>query len=293
MMPAMESKSARRSAQSAKARPSRPKAGLPGRPRPLLPLAGFLAACLLPLLLPVDWFHPRLWKGYYTVFLRSAAGARPEFPTPAVSRYTSRVSFNTFGGLASVRVADLSVRLDSADPRQDPFLRGVEGYFRGPAGEVLYARSPRGPLLWGLGSLGPDRRVLELDPVAAMIRLLLLAAGALLVLLPARLPNVPRWLLGLGLLPWALGVATGDLRDLLSFLLLFPFWIRAMVWAAARQLRAGRDAARGGLEVATRRRRQAAQAGQARTGQETGPGLAAGGPGSRSGGAGRAHVSGA
>jgi hypothetical protein len=285
-MPAMDSKSARRSAQPAKARPSRPKAGLArregrvtarreartvdrpasalARARSLLPLAGFLAACLLPLLLPADWFHSRLWKGYYTMLLRSAPaasrepapGTRPEFPGPAVSRRTARVSFNTFGGLASVRVADLARRLDSADPRLDPFLRGVEAYFRGDAGELVYARSPRGPLLSGLGGLGTDRQVLELDPVAAMIRLLLLAGAALLVLLPARVPNVPRWLLGLGLLPWALGISTGDLRDLLSFLLLFPFWVRAMVWAAARQAGSAQEAgAKSGRKSAGKRRK--------------------------------------
>ena len=75
-----------------------------------------------------------------------------------------------------------------------------------------------------------------------VLRLLLLAGASLLVLLPARVPHVPRWLLGLGLLPWALGVSTGDLRDLLAFLLLFPFWVRAMVWAAARQAGTARAA---------------------------------------------------
>jgi hypothetical protein len=120
-------------------------------------------------------------------------------------------------------------------PRQDPFLRGVEAYFRGPAGEVLYARSPRGPLLSGLGSLGPDRQVLELDPVAAMIRLLLLAGAALLVLLPARVPNVPRWLLGLGLLPWALG-SFGGPRIFGPFLPLAPL---VRPWFAQRR-KAGR-----------------------------------------------------
>ena len=225
-------------------------AGL-ARARAVLPLAGFLLACILPVFLPADWLHSRLWKGYYTVFLRSAPqgadpqaepGELPDSLRPMVSRHVASVSFNTFAGMASVRVADLPSRLDSADPRLDPYLRVVGAYFRSPTGELAYARTRRGPLISGLGRLGPGRQVLELDPIAVVLRLLLLAGAALLILLPARVPHVPRWLLGLGLLPWALGVSTGDLRDLLAFLLLFPFWVRAMVWAAARQAGSARAA---------------------------------------------------
>jgi hypothetical protein len=186
-----------------------------------------------------------LWRGYYAVFLRDPT-AQPEaaqdLPGPLVSRQSAAVSFNTFAGLASVRVAGLPARLDPADPRQDPFLRSVDAYFRGPGGQWVYARTRRRPLAAGLGRPDPGRQVLELDPVAALIRLLLLAGASLLVLLPARVPHVPRWLLGLGLLPWVLAVPTGDLRDLLAFLLLYPFWVRAMVWAAEAQPGTGRGA---------------------------------------------------
>jgi hypothetical protein len=227
------------------------------RPRPLAPIAqaallpaGFLLACLLPALLPVDWFQSRLWKGYYTVFVESAlpvAGYAEELParlasfggTPPVSRHSAPASFNTFNGMATVSVAELPSRLDAADPRLDPYLQKLDAYFRCPAGhggrELVYVRTRRGALFSGLGRLGPHRQVLELDPGAVLIRLLLLAGAALLVLVPARVPHVPRWLLGLGLLPWLLRVPTGDLRDLLAFLLLFPLWVRGLVWAAARQ----------------------------------------------------------
>ena len=217
------------------------------RPRPLatlaqaaLPPAGFLLACLLPALLPVDWFQSRLWKGYYTVFVESAPQIAASFGgTPPVSRHSAPVSFNTFDGMATVSVAELPYRLDAADPRLDPYLQKVDAYFRCPAGhegrELAYVRTRRGALFSGLGRLGPRRQVLELDPGAVLIRLLLLAGAALLVLVPARVPHVPRWLLGLGLLPWLLRVPTGDLRDLLAFLLLFPLWVRGLVWAAARQ----------------------------------------------------------
>jgi hypothetical protein len=246
----MKKKSPRRIARLAKALPPLAwAASVLARARALLPIAGFLLTCLLPMLLPADWFHSRLWKGYYTVVLRStpqSAAHQPESGAgslgPTVSRQTASVSFNTFAGLASVRVADLPSRLDSADPRLDPFMRGIEAYFRGPAGELAYARTRRGLLVSGLGRLGPGRQVLELDPVAALLRLLLLIGAALLVLLPAQVPHVPRWLLGLGLLPWILSVPTGDLRDLLAFLLLYPFWVRAMVWAATRQPGAARGA---------------------------------------------------
>ncbi len=258
----MKSRRARRSAQPAKPRPARSAAltrkllSLLPQAAGLWPLGGFLLACLLPAALPADWFQSRLWRGYYTVFLPSTPqapssaedpGGSPGASGPLVSRQSARVSFNTFAGLASVRVADLPSRLDSADPRQDPFLRSVDAYFRAPRGEWVYARTRRGPLAAGLGRLGPGRQVLELDPVAVLLRLLLLVGASLLVLLPARVPHVPRWLLGLGLLPWALGVAAGDLRDLLAFLLLYPLWVRVMVWAAARQTGAARQpgAARG------------------------------------------------
>ncbi len=231
----MKKKGSRRSSPPARSRPVR-AAVLPAalaRARSLGPPVGFLLACLLPAILPVDWFHSRLWKGYYAVFLPSetALSARGSL----VSRQAATVRFNTFAGMAGVRVAELPSRLDPADPRLDPFLRGVDRYFRAPGGEWVYARSNRGPLFAGLGRLGRGRQVLELDPAAALIRLLLLAGASLLILLPARVPHVPRWLLGLGLLPWALVVPTGDLRNLLAFLLLYPVWIRLMVWAAGRQ----------------------------------------------------------
>jgi hypothetical protein len=219
---------------------------------------GFLLACFLPAALPADWFHARLWKGYYTVFLR--APAEPHAAAwglgPLVSRQTACVGFNTFAGLASIRVAELPERLDTADPRLDPFLRRVSLFFQAPLGQWMYARTPRGPLLAELGRLGPGLQVLELDPLAVLIRLLLLAAASLLVLLPARVPHVPRWLFGFGLLPWILLVSTGDLRDLLAFLLLFPSWVRAMAWAAARQPGSARQA---GLQSGTTRQAPAAR----------------------------------
>ncbi len=261
-MPDMKSRRARRFAKPAKLRPSaaltRKLSSLLPRVGGLWPLGGFLLACLLPAALPADWFQSRLWRGYYSVFLPAED---PEvwlgFSGPLVSRQSARVSFNTFAGLASIRVADLSSRLDSADPRQDPFLRSVDAYFRAPRGEWVYARTRRGLLAARLGRLGPGRQVLELDPVAALLRLLLLVGASLLVLLPARVPHVPRWLLGLGLLPWVLGVPAGDLRDLLAFLLLYPLWIRVMAWAAARQTGASRQP--GGARGAGPKKRVAAK----------------------------------
>jgi hypothetical protein len=215
--------------------------------RTALPAAGFLLACLLPAILPADWFHTRLWRGYYTVILAPApqSSAPPAQPAswgsiPPVSRHSASVSFNTFAGMTSVRVVDLPDRLEGADPRLDPYLQRVGAWFHGSAGELAYVRTRLGPLVSGLGRLAPGWQVLELDPGALLIRLVFAACAAFLVLLPARVPNVPRWLLGLGLLPWGLRVATGDLRDLLAFLLLFPLWVRAMSWAAARQLPSAR-----------------------------------------------------
>ncbi len=242
-MPAMGSRTVRPSARQAKPRPARPAASQPSlssllrRAGSLWPLGGFLLACLLPAALPADWFQSRLWQGYYSVFLPTSARVpEPALGSlgPLVSRQTAAASFNTFAGLASVRVADLASRLDPADPRQDLFLRSVDSYFRGRGGEWVYARTRRGALAaWA--RLGPGPQVLELDPAAALIRLLLLAGASLLVLVQARVPHVPRWLLGLGLLPWILVISAGDLRDLLAFLLLYPFWVRFLVWAAARQ----------------------------------------------------------
>ena len=135
---------------------------LPPPLRALLPAVLFTVACLLPAALPADWFLSRAWRGYYTVNAGPSARERLALLGPAgvVSRRTATVSFNAFSGHQTVVVADLAGRLDPADPRRDPYLTNVEGYFqsRDGAGERAFLRTGRQPLVQLKLELKPSTR---------------------------------------------------------------------------------------------------------------------------------------
>ena len=238
-------------------------------PRRLLIVAcGALLACLTGLgvaLLTVDpdLTAPRVWRGYYTVLLRSSAaapgsavgegtaalvqelGARGGVEA-VVSRYTAEVSFNTFGGFTTTTVDKIGDRLDPEDPRLDPYLAGIASMFsvHGAEGqwEVFYLRS-------GLARL-PARRVLatvlaghrwaavDLDGWGALIRVLLLLAfgGVLILRCRSRETAV---VIAAGMLPWLAAVLIGTYGALLAFFLVMPLWAELVGGFGENRARAG------------------------------------------------------
>jgi hypothetical protein len=235
---------------------------------PLLAAGLFLVSCLASFL-PAGWLTGRIWKGYYTVSFGGSARLgellaeleREPGILAVVSRYTARVSINTFSGYEQIPVYRLADRLDGADPRLDPFLRSAGNYFTQPdsrgASELAYVRTDRGPLFLALrlarlaSGTALRFRILELDPLSSLLRAAFVAAGGWLLI--RRMPgSLPRLLLVLGLLPWLLRASAGDARDLFAFFFLYPLWLRATLLVMNRPAAAERVRRR-----AARRRRQA------------------------------------
>lgn len=235
---------------------------------PLLAAGLFLLSCLASFL-PAGWLTGRIWKGYYTVSFEDSAWLgellaeleREPGILAVVSRYTAQVSVNTFSGYEQIPVYRLADRLDSADPRLDPYLRAAGNYFALPdrrgVSELAYVRSDRGPLFLAqrLARLASGKalrfRILELDPLSSLLRAAFVAAGGWLLI--RRMPgSVPRFLLVLGLLPWLLRASAGDALDLFAFFFLYPLWLRASLLVMNRPA-----SAEGARRRAARRRRRA------------------------------------
>ena len=151
---------------------------------------------LVALLLAVLWlpsapfFGPRstrLWRGYQTLLVRVGSSAERALPAVlgrlgpgVVSEQTTTVDFYDFSGQARVSLADLSRRLDREDPRHDPYVDGIKGYFNVTTREadwrIVYMPARSGPvavfvtLRQVLGAPGAGGwRLAELDPVEKLI----------------------------------------------------------------------------------------------------------------------------
>ena len=105
----------------------------------LAPVVGACIAALL-LLAAVPWLSPkttRVWKGYYALLVREDAvgeetmrRALARASADALWEESAVVTFSDLESVAETTYGALSARLDSADPRMDPWLRGMDGYFR-------------------------------------------------------------------------------------------------------------------------------------------------------------------
>ena len=93
------------------------------------------------------------WRGYASLVVADSADlakvvellARGIRRDRIVSALTSTVSFSTFDGREEVAVADLDRRLDSRDPRYDPYMHKLPSLFRtsadGRSSHLLYLRT--------------------------------------------------------------------------------------------------------------------------------------------------------
>jgi hypothetical protein len=201
----------------------------------------FVALSSAPLVLSPDYFGNRIWRNYTLLGLEGST-LKPELADSIaalkgmealVCEQSATVSFNTFNGFEQVSVADLENRLESFDPRRDPYINNLSRYFRGERrGEpwqILYlkSRSHPGILRRRLAAvLAPEGRAWRLPESGGAQKLLLIAAfagAALLVLAGRRGPS--RTLALLSLVPWLPRLAAGGPLDLYSFFLLYPLWV--------------------------------------------------------------------
>ena len=141
----------------------------------------------------------RLWRGYYTLLVRVGGpadtlmpGALERLGPGIVSERTATVDFYDFSSSVRSAYAGLRERLDPLDPRRDPYIDRMAGYFTVTSGEAeqhaLYvpARFMSLRLYFSLWSmLGPPARsawrLVDFDPVEKLISLVALIAFAALM----------------------------------------------------------------------------------------------------------------
>lgn len=93
------------------------------------------AASVLGVAIAPGWYRPTSsWSDYYTIVTPLPSGAADAALARAgidgvISAASEEVAITDFAGLSWVRVVDLDERLDPRDPRRDPYVAGVSGYF--------------------------------------------------------------------------------------------------------------------------------------------------------------------
>ncbi len=185
-------------------------------------------------------FQRYCWQGYYTLFIRGeelGAELTAELRalpgvTLLLSEDSSILSFNSLDGMEKVTLARVADRLDENDSRFDEYMKELPGYFKAEKWEikyqVLYLRSRMNPVaLYSLLALvierhGSEFRLLEYDPQAAILYVALFLLFSLFLFL-LKAPAGYLVLSLSGLLPWLLNILTGNIIDLISFYLIFPF----------------------------------------------------------------------
>lgn len=212
----------------------------------------------------------QVWRGYYTLLIRDDAAAEPGRAAEEAARRlrtagfdavvtaaTARERVTTFGGYEWVAVADLPARLDPLDPRYDPYLRRVAGWFaaetRAGAAQVIYVASalPSGYFAARVGWVlrhGVRWRSADLPWQQVGMALLLFAAGAALMV-GRRDPGAPRWWRLLLALPWVPLIVHGAVPAAFAALPAFSaacWWAGPVMGVAPRgpgRRRGGRHAA--------------------------------------------------
>lgn len=204
----------------------------------------------------------RLWKGYYTLLVRTdrvgeerVRRALKSIAPGVVSSETAMVSFSDLETTTACSLSELPGRLDAGDPRFDGYLRDLGGYFTGSAKgaemQVAYIPAPRTSVatfrklsrLLGAPSRG-RWRLAEYDPVEKVLVLLAAIAFGLLASVPASASRHrgKEGLPGLALCCmacWLPFLASGGIAELAFTLALFPPWL-----SLARALGASSPAAR-------------------------------------------------
>lgn len=186
----------------------------------------------------------RVWRGYYTLLARAGGPADSRLGAAlarlgpgVVSADTTTVDIYDFSSVVRFRLAELSSRLDPLDPRRDPYIDRMGGYFSVPTSDadfhVVYIPARRSALAIFLsltGALGPSRRagwrLVELDPVEKIVGAIsVIACASLGALAPWRRRRGSLSVAVAGALLWIPAIlASGPATLSISLLLLF-FWV--------------------------------------------------------------------
>jgi len=228
------------------ARKAEPKPATKGR-RWLWPTLGAVLGLIILWAPFAPWVSPkptRVWRGFYTVVVRAGGpadqrfrGALARLGAGVVSEDTTTADVYDFSSTVRFRLAELSSRLDPLDPRRDPYIDRMGGYFSVRAGDadlhVAYIPACSSALRVFLslaGTLGlPGRtgwRLVELDPAEKLVSLLsVMACAAILALGSWRRKRGSLSVAAAGALLWVPALMTGGPATLAMCLLLLFFWI--------------------------------------------------------------------
>jgi hypothetical protein len=219
--------------------------------RPTIPLLAGAVLALIVLWIPLSPIvapkPTRLWRGYQTLFVRCGGSAEARLPAAlgrlgpgVISEYTSTVDFYDFSSSVRFPYGDLARRLDRFDPRRDPYLDAIGGYFTVTSGvaefHVLYipARSTGFALFHKLSRLlgpcgGGTWRLVDFDPLEKSISMI--APVALAMLFPlgaARRREGSLAIAAAGAILWLPCVLTCGPSALALCLLLLFFWLQLL-----------------------------------------------------------------
>ncbi len=176
----------------------------------------------------------RIWHDYYTVLVSDAIpvsvvqqrfnAARIE----AVSSETTRVEYNDFSGMVSLPLSKLSTRLDSLDPRFDPYLKGLPGFFHQGRWNIYYLSLKLPPPLSYLKMAyvlrGLDWRAADFNWRAAVLCLVVLALTVVSVLRRTHRPRIATLALLAGSAPWIVAAINGNFVGTMAAALVYFGW---------------------------------------------------------------------
>ena len=145
------------------------------------------------------------WKGYFTVVVEPGQNTRNLDMAGSVTRYTAWVNVSVIDGLERVAIADIHDRLIEEDPRYDPYLSSVSGYFAAGEEEIVYLpdRVPAWAvplILIGDGMRIGSFRVAEWRTVTNLFLMIFVGIPALIVYLRSQNPTLLIALLPISLL---------------------------------------------------------------------------------------------
>jgi len=96
----------------------------------------FLSSTISLLSLPLTYPEVQAWKGYYTLGVEGSVSLRKlkdmlniNNTWQVISEESSSIKFFNFNSFENTSISRLRSRLDPLDPRFDPYMKGLRGYF--------------------------------------------------------------------------------------------------------------------------------------------------------------------
>ncbi len=205
---------------------------------PIILAALFLAVLLgmffflSPFIIPAYRADGQIWRGYYTVLVKSDSNYRDKLAKAGwkviVSDTTETTLISSFDGLKETGIKDLASGFDPQDPRLDPHVLALDRYFEGGDGwKRVFVPSGLAEVTFFLKLLreypgfGREWKLADMNILGKVMMTLL----SVIFLMWFLCFGKSHWLWTIiAYLPWLLRIITGDFHDLVSFILLFSAW---------------------------------------------------------------------